>query len=110
MQVCRPVTFLKNRQLTKQRYVISPCQVKKTGMKKLLLLPVILLAFLSSWLLQGCLKDSFRRTYTYTYYKPIYKTTAEVRANIKSNAPQNVERPGKLYLYGSYIFLNEVDK
>ena len=79
-------------------------------MKKLLFLPVILLAFLSAWLLQGCLKDSFQRTYTYTYYKPIYKTTAEVRANIKSNAPQNVERPGKLYLYGAYIFLNEVDK
>jgi len=79
-------------------------------MKKLLPLPVILLAFLGLWFMQGCLKDSFQRTYTYTYYKPIYKTTAEVRANIKSNAPQNVERPGKLYLYGSYIFLNEIDK
>jgi hypothetical protein len=79
-------------------------------MKKLLFLPVILFAFISLWLLQGCLKDSLQRTYTYTYYKPIYKTTAEVRANIKSNAPKNVERPGKLYLYGSYIFLNEIDK
>ena len=78
-------------------------------MKKFLFLPVIL-AFLGLWLLQGCLKDSFQRTYTYTYYKPVYKTTAEVRGNIKTNAPQNVERPGKIYMYGSYIFLNEIDK
>lgn len=78
-------------------------------MKKYLFLPV-LLAFLGVWLLQGCLKDSFQRTYTYTYYKPVYKTTAEVRGNIKTNAPQNVERPGKIYMYGSYIFLNEIDK
>lgn len=60
--------------------------------------------------LQGCLKDSYEKTFTYTYYKPVYKTTAEVRANIKSNPARTVERPGKIYIRGSYIFLNEVDK
>jgi hypothetical protein len=110
MRVCRHVTFLKI--INSRRNAISHAvvKVKKNGMKKLLLLPVILSSFFSLWLLQGCLKDSFQRTYTYTYYTPVYKTTAEVRANIKSNAPQNVERPGKIYLYGSYIFLNEIDK
>ncbi|HEY0750025.1 MAG TPA: hypothetical protein VGD26_02650, partial [Chitinophagaceae bacterium] len=38
------------------------------------------------------------------------KTTAEVRANIKSNAPRDIEQPGKLYIMGSYIFLNEIDR
>jgi hypothetical protein len=60
--------------------------------------------------LAGCFKDFVQRTYTYTYYKPVYKTTAEVRLNIKSNAPQPIERPGKIFLLGNYIFLNEIDK
>jgi hypothetical protein len=80
-------------------------------MKKVLLTaPLAVLCFYLIGFLQGCVKDSYQRTYTYTYYKPVYKTTAEVRANIKSNASQQIERPGKLYLYGKYIFLNEVDK
>jgi hypothetical protein len=43
-------------------------------------------------------------------YRPVYHTTAEVRANIKSNAPRALEHPGKLFVIGKYIFLNEVDK
>jgi hypothetical protein len=58
----------------------------------------------------GCIKDTTTRTHTYTIYEPVYKTTAEVRANIKSNNPTEVQKPGKIYLRGQYIFLNEVDK
>jgi hypothetical protein len=80
-------------------------------MKKVVLTAsIVIIGFLSFSFLQGCVKDSYKRTYTYTYYKPVYKTTAEVRANIKSNTPRPVERPGKLYLFGKYIFLNEIDK
>lgn len=59
---------------------------------------------------QGCIKDNCSRTYHYTYYQPVYKTTAQVRSNIRSNAPRPIERPGKIYVRGSYIFLNEIDK
>ena len=59
-------------------------------------------------LLQSCVKDHC--TQTYSYFNPVYKTTAEVRANIKSNAAKQVERVGKLYIKGKYIFLNELDK
>jgi hypothetical protein len=59
-------------------------------------------------LLQGCLKDTCNQTYT--IHRPVYKTFAEVRANIKSNVPVAVKKPGKMFLYGNYIFLNEVDK
>lgn len=58
----------------------------------------------------GCLKDSVTRTYTYKLFRPVYKTTAEVRANIKSNASVAVQQPGKLFIKGDYIFLNELDK
>ncbi len=63
--------------------------------------------FVASFL-SSCVKDECTRTYT--YYLPVYKTTDQVRANIKSNAPQKVERPGKLFVRGKYIFLNETDK
>ncbi|HRO47802.1 hypothetical protein [Agriterribacter sp.] len=58
--------------------------------------------------MQGCIKDHC--TQTYSYFVPVYKTTEEVRSNIKSNAPREMERTGKIYIRGNYIFLNEVDK
>lgn len=71
---------------------------------------LLLCLALCSVFLSGCLKDKCTSTYHYTYYVPMYKTTAEVRDNIRSNAPHNIERPGKIYVRGSYIFLNEIDK
>lgn len=72
---------------------------------QLLFLLVVPLLFLA-----GCVKDNCENTIRYTYYVPVYKTTAEVRANIRSNAPRAVERPGKIYVRGAYIFLNEIDR
>ena len=43
-------------------------------------------------------------------YLPVYRTTAEVRSSIKSNTPRALERPGKIYIRGPYIFLNEIDR
>lgn len=63
---------------------------------------------LSVIFLQGCLKDQV--THTYTVYTPVYKTTQEVRSNIRSNSPQAIANPGKLFIRGKYIFLNETDK
>lgn len=66
----------------------------------LLLLPLVLL--------QSCLKDKI--AHTYSIYVPVFKSKSEVYANIKSNQPRDISKPGKLFLYGNYIFLNEVDK
>lgn len=73
------------------------------------LLPASLL-LLTVIFFSGCIKDKCRRTESYTMYVPVYKTTLEVRANIKSNTSQELERPGKLFIKGSYIYLNELDK
>ncbi len=61
-----------------------------------------------SFIFQGCLKDTVSRAYT--MYAPVYKTSAEVRANIKNDVPLAVKTPGKMFVLGSYIYLNEIDK
>lgn len=78
-------------------------------MKKLI--PILLPLFsITSIFLQGCIKDSLTTTYYYTLYTPVYKSKAEVRAEVKSGGSQSLQHTGKLYIYGNYIFLNEVDK
>jgi hypothetical protein len=73
-------------------------------MKKVSIAVLLIISFL----FQSCLKDKI--THTYTILTPIYKTKDEVYANLKSNAPEQIQSPGKIFLYGNYIFLNEVDK
>jgi len=73
-------------------------------MKKILILAISCSVFL----LQSCLKDKL--THTYTILTPVYKSKTEVYANIKSNTPREIQSPGKIFLYGNYIFLNEIDK
>ena len=80
--------------------------MKKYFAKAIALIFIIAILFAQ----QGCVKDSCHKTYTYTYFVPLYKTVAEVRANIKSNAPKAIVSPGKIYLKGNYIFLNELNK
>lgn len=71
--------------------------------KLLWVVPVLLLLSLSS-----CLKDNCTRTYT--LYTPVYKTLTAVRQEMKSSTAKTLESPGKLYIYGNYIFLNEQEK
>lgn len=73
-------------------------------MKKMPILAIAALILL----LQSCLKDKL--THTYTILVPVYKSKTEVYANIKSNSPREVHSPGKIFVYGNYIFLNEIDK
>ena len=71
--------------------------------------PLFLLLLIFS--LSGCKKDkTCNEVYTYTYFTPVYQTSAVVRANIKSDAPRAIVNPGKIYIKGNYIFLNEVNK
>ena len=72
-------------------------------------LPVsFLFVFIISIFFQNCVKDHC--TSQYTFWEPVYQSKAEVRANIKSNSPREIERPGKIYIRGNYIFLNEIDR
>lgn len=66
------------------------------------------LVLLAMAMLSSCLKDQV--TQRYTFYRPLYRTKAEVRSEARSSAPVAVSNPGKLFLMGNYVFLNEVDK
>ena len=56
----------------------------------------------------SCVKDNCTRRYV--YWEPVYRTKDEVRTNIKNNSSREIERPGKIYIRGNYIFLNEIDR
>ena len=56
----------------------------------------------------GCLKDKL--TKSYSILRPVYESKTTVLANIKSSQPVMLKEPGKIYLYGQYIFLNEINK
>lgn len=69
---------------------------------------LLLLLAVTVFILNACTKDTVQHTYTIA--RPVLKDKAEVLANIKSNAPRGIESPGKFFMSGSYIFLNEIDK
>ncbi|HEY8916828.1 MAG TPA: hypothetical protein VIM87_10325 [Chitinophaga sp.] len=75
---------------------------------KLLMAACLVAAMLT---IAGCQKDDYcNTTYRYTIYTPVYESLKNVRASFKSEGPQPIETAGKIYLYGKYIFLNELNK
>ena len=56
--------------------------------------------------LQSC-EDHCEETVTYVKRTPIYMLPAEIRSSIQSEAPQPLKDPGKIYMYGDWIFINE---
>ncbi|WP_349318613.1 hypothetical protein [Chitinophaga sp. MM2321] len=56
----------------------------------------------------GCMKDSCNRRVPSRIYTPVYKSLADIRSAVKEEAPRAMEQPGKIYIYGRYIFLNEL--
>ncbi len=56
-------------------------------------------------LLAGCLKDDCR--HTYTIFRPVYEKLGTLRAKVQSGAAQALHNPGKLYVFGNRIYLNE---
>lgn len=79
--------------------------LKIAFMRKITLLPLLVITVFG---LQSCLKDNVTREYT--VFEPVYKNKSEVLAEIKSSTPVSISNPGKIYIYGNYIFLNEVNK
>lgn len=69
---------------------------------------ICILSLLSAISLPSCLKDKL--TKTYTVLEPVFRNKAEVLAEIGSSAATSITTPGKIYQYGNYIFLNEVNK
>ncbi len=74
-------------------------------MQRIIFLPLFSIAFFMA----SCKKDCVQ-TITYKSYEPQYISKEELRSAIKTETPQPLKNPGKIYLYGKYLFVNEVDK
>lgn len=68
----------------------------------------LLPAIACSIILAACTKD--RGFSVVKIYTPVYKPAAEVRAAIKTGSPEAITNAGKLFLWGNYMLLNEVNK
>jgi hypothetical protein len=71
------------------------------------LVPLLVLGIL---LLGSCKKNECVQTVTYKTYEPVYMSYEELRSSVKTEPAQPLKKPGKIYLKGNYIFVNEVDK
>src|SRR5688500_14651761 len=72
---------------------------------------LFLLLLIFPFLLLNACKDDVIRTRTYLTQVPYYKNIAEVRAQaIAIQAPELLSVPGKIYIYGNYLFISEVNK
>lgn len=77
-------------------------------MKKLLPLFRFIPAFTIMVLFNGCFKDKL--TKTYSILTAVYEDKAVVLGNVKGGAPKDLKAPGKIYIRGNYLFINEVNK
>src|SRR5690606_8339027 len=59
-------------------------------------------------LLQGCVKDQVTRKYT--IFKPVFKEKSIVLYEVGSTSAQQISNAVKIYVYGNYLFVNEVNK
>ena len=58
----------------------------------------------------SCKKDKCTQTVTYATYAPVYMSYADMRAAVKTGPAQPLKNPGKIYLKGNYIFVNEINQ
>lgn len=63
--------------------------------------------FATLFLCSGCVKDDCERELTYIEYTPVWIHPTGFRSDIQSEAPRELKRPGKIYFYNNYIFINE---
>ena len=75
---------------------------------KNLKLPVLIIACLM-FALNSCVEDECMREITYIDYTPVYMTMTQLH-DIKTEDAKALEKPGKIYFYNNFIFINEVNK
>ena len=76
-------------------------------------LPARTLAFLLvlPLLLLSTCKDEITRTRTFHTMVPVYISVSDLRAQVTTvQAPQPLSQPGKIYIFGNYLFITEVSK
>lgn len=75
--------------------------MKYTILLRIAFVGIVLTAF------AGCLRDDCKSTRTYVRFDPVYKAPSEFRVGISAEAPRTMHNPGKMYGFGTYLFINE---
>jgi len=57
----------------------------------------------------GCFEDKCEATANYIRYDAVWFTESDIR-DIRYEASRDLETPGKIYVYGDYLFINEKGK
>ena len=63
-----------------------------------------------SLVLTGCVQDKCNQTITYTTWNPVYMSYEDMRSAIANEGPRELRRPGKIYFYGHYVFISEINE
>lgn len=70
-----------------------------------------IVAFMLPLLLLTTCKDEVIRTRTFHTSVPYYISVSDMRAQVSTvQAPQELSVPGKIYIYGNYLFITEIKK
>ena len=68
---------------------------------------LVFISILSVLFLAGC-QDKLLQTYEVN--NPVYMSYDDLRSAVKDTTPEEISQPGKIYLYGDFILVNEVRK
>jgi hypothetical protein len=80
--------------------------IKLMDMKKNIVTFIRLLCFvLIVVFYAGCVKDDCKTSFK--IFKPVYKTLSAVRSDMQGMAARDMKQTGKLYVYGSFVFISE---
>ena len=63
---------------------------------------------LVSILIGGCCTTRTDK-YTVKIYTPVYKKLSDIRSGFNVQSPTDLKNPGKIYVFGKYLFINEKD-
>lgn len=72
------------------------------------LLPALMLGITA--LIPSCKKDNCNETVSYRAYEPVYMSYESLRSGVKTEAARALQKPGKIYMAGNFIFVNEVNE
>ncbi|TCZ70142.1 LVIVD repeat-containing protein [Flaviaesturariibacter aridisoli] len=70
---------------------------------------LLLALLLPALLLGSCARQAGDCRTVQKIRTPYYKPRSEVRSAMHSGPARNIDQPGKLYIYGSYVFLSDVN-
>jgi hypothetical protein len=85
--------------------------ISKKRMVKIIDMTIYVMAIATLMvLIPNACNDQVKATVTYSVNEPVYMSFGEFRAARPLQQVQAMENPGKICLYGDYLFINEIEK